>query len=198
MQIKRGRKRDDSVRISILTAMLELVEEGNSFARISVEQLARKAGVSKTTIYKWWPGKEAIFYDAFLHHASEALPVLECVAGNKREFYHQFISRTIEMRQFHRTPVARVIVGLAQEHPDIARQLYENHQRPRYEAMQVIFETWFKDNATKEDIAFFLEISFSLTYNFSAINTDDDIVALIRRLFRTVFPGEAGLDSDNP
>lgn len=198
VQIKRGRRRDDSVRISILTAMLTLVEDGVGFARINVEQLARQAGVSKTTIYKWWPGKEAIFCEAFLRHASEALPVLEYDAGNQRDFYAQFIARVIEMRKFHRTAVARVMIGLALEHPDIASQLNEKHQQPRYQAMRTIFESWFLEHATKEDIAFFLEMSFSLIYNFSAARSDEDIVALIRRLFRTVFPDYAELDLNYP
>lgn len=198
MQIKRGRKRDDSVRLSILSAMLQLVEEGNSFARISVEQLARQAGVSKTTIYKWWPGKEDIFCEAFLLHACEALPVLEYDAGNQRDFYAQFIIRTIEMRKFHRTPVARVMIGLALEHPEIANQLYEKHQQPRFHAMRKIFAGWFTDHATQEDITFFLKMSFSLIYNFSAANSDEEVVTLIRRLFRTVFPYYAELDLNHP
>jgi len=198
VEIKRGRKRDDSVRLLILTAMLELVAQGNSFARISVEQLAREAGVSKTTIYKWWPGKEEIFCEAFLHYASEALPILEYEAGSRHDFYTQFIARTIEMRQFHRTPVARVMIGLALEHPEIARKLYDQHQQPRFLAMRKIFEEWFKEHATKEDIAFFLEMSFSLIYNFSALNSDEDVVTLIRRLFRTVFPCYAELDLNHP
>ncbi|EAA7244509.1 TetR/AcrR family transcriptional regulator [Salmonella enterica] len=198
MQIKRGRKRDDSVRLSILAAILELVAQGNSFARISVEQLARQAGVSKTTIYKWWPGKEDIFCEAFLLHASETLPVLEYDAGNQRDFYAQFILRTLEMRKFHRAPIARVMIGLALEHPDIAKQLYEQHQQPRFQAMRKIFADWFTDHTTQEDITFFLKMSFSLIYNFSAANSDDEVVTLIRRLFRTVFPYYAELDLNHP
>ncbi|WP_133159300.1 TetR/AcrR family transcriptional regulator [Superficieibacter electus] len=198
MQIKRGRKRDDSVRVSILTAMLSLVEEGTSFARINVEQLARQAGVSKTTIYKWWPGKEDIFCEAFLRHASEALPILGYDAGNQHDFYAQFLGRIIEMRAFHRTAVARVMTGLALEHPQIAHQLNEKHQQPRFQAMRTIFETWFLERASKDDITFFLEMSFSLIYNFSATTRDEDVVSLIRRLFRTVFPHYAELDLNHP
>lgn len=198
MQIKRGRKRDDNVRMSILSAMLALVEEGNSFARISVEQLARQAGVSKTTIYKWWPGKEEIFCEAFLHYSSEALPILEYDAGNQHDFYSQFLTRTIEMRRFHRTAVARVMIGLALEHPDIAHQLYEKHQQPRLQAMLTIFESWFSERATKEDIILFLEMSFSLIYNYSTVHSDEHVITLIRQLFRTVFPGYAELDLNHP
>lgn len=77
-----------------------------------------------------------IFLRSLLLHAREALPVLEYDAGNQRDFYAQFILRTIEMRKFHRTPVARVMIGLALEHPEIANQLFEKHQQPRFLAMQ--------------------------------------------------------------
>lgn len=198
MQIKRGRKRDDSVRISILSAILTLIEEGTNFARINVEQLARQANVSKTTIYKWWPNKEAIFCEAFFIYAGKTLPILEYDADNPQDFYAQFILRTLEMRRFHRTAIARVMVGLATEHPDIAQQLHEKHEQPRYQAMQRIFETWFIAHSSKEEITFFLKMSFSLIYNFSAVYSDEDVVALIRQLFRTVFPHYAELDLNHP
>ncbi|WEF28035.1 TetR/AcrR family transcriptional regulator [Klebsiella aerogenes] len=198
MQIKRGRRRDDSVRLSILKAMLGLVEEGNSFARISIEQLARQASVSKTTIYKWWPGKEEIFCEAFLLHACEALPILEYHANDQHDFYAQFMIRTMEMRAFHRTPIARVMIGLALEHPEIAQQLYQKHQQPRFQTMQEIFTRWLTDHTTQEDITFFLKMSFSLIYNSSAANSDEEVVTLIRRLFRTVFPYYAELDLNHP
>nr|WP_230857834.1 TetR/AcrR family transcriptional regulator [Enterobacter mori] len=186
------------MKLSILKTMLTLVEEGNTYARISIEQLARQADVSKTTIYKWWPGKEDIFCEAFLLHASEVLPILEYDANNRRDFYAQFILRITEMRAFHRTPVARVMIGLALEHPEIATQLYENHQQPRFEAMKNIFSSWFTTPVTEEEITFFLKMSFSLIYNFTAANCDEEVVTLIRRLFRTVFPYYAELDLNHP
>ena len=59
-------------RQAILDATISLVnpEEGEaiSLQKLSIEQIAREAGVSKTTIYRWWPSKVAVVIDSFLEH----------------------------------------------------------------------------------------------------------------------------------
>jgi AcrR family transcriptional regulator len=44
-------------------------------AATSIDAVARDSNVSKMTIYKWWPSREALLIDAFLHHASLMLPL---------------------------------------------------------------------------------------------------------------------------
>ncbi len=71
---KRGRPRSAETQQSILTNAYELLlEEG--FAAVTVEKIAERAGVSKATIYKWWPNKAFVVMDGFLSAASARLPV---------------------------------------------------------------------------------------------------------------------------
>ncbi|NEA62081.1 TetR/AcrR family transcriptional regulator [Streptomyces sp. SID12488] len=42
---------------------MQLLEEGVPLADISIERVARTAGVGKATIYRRWPGKEELFVD---------------------------------------------------------------------------------------------------------------------------------------
>jgi AcrR family transcriptional regulator len=44
-------------------------------AAISIDAIALHSNVSKMTIYKWWPSREALLIDAFLDHASLMLPI---------------------------------------------------------------------------------------------------------------------------
>jgi AcrR family transcriptional regulator len=44
-------------------------------AATSIDAVARHSNVSKMTIYKWWPSREALLIDAFLNHASLMLPL---------------------------------------------------------------------------------------------------------------------------
>lgn len=39
-----------------------------SVQQLSIERIAREAGVSKTTIYRWWPSKAAVIIDTFLEN----------------------------------------------------------------------------------------------------------------------------------
>jgi AcrR family transcriptional regulator len=43
----------------------------------TIDAIARDSGVSKMTIYKWWPSREALLIDAFLRQASMLLPLPE-------------------------------------------------------------------------------------------------------------------------
>ncbi|MDP9862260.1 MULTISPECIES: TetR/AcrR family transcriptional regulator [Streptosporangium] len=52
---------------AILDATAELLSEVG-FDRMSVDQIARRASASKATIYRRWPGKEALVVDLVCNH----------------------------------------------------------------------------------------------------------------------------------
>ncbi|WP_067974038.1 TetR/AcrR family transcriptional regulator [Nocardiopsis trehalosi] len=58
-------RRSERSRRAILDATRDLVTE-LGYARISIEAIAARAGVGKQTIYRWWPSKGAVIFDAFL------------------------------------------------------------------------------------------------------------------------------------
>ncbi len=59
-----GRPRSEASRQAILTAAYELLQE-KSLPEITSAALAERAGVSKATLYRWWPSKEAIVLDGY-------------------------------------------------------------------------------------------------------------------------------------
>ena len=60
-----GARRSEASRRAILTAAFELVGEVG-YERLSIEGIAARAGVGKQTIYRWWPSKGVVLFDAFL------------------------------------------------------------------------------------------------------------------------------------
>lgn len=58
-------RRSERSRKAVLTAAADLVAEVG-FARLTIEAIAARAGVGKQTIYRWWPSKGAVVFDAFL------------------------------------------------------------------------------------------------------------------------------------
>ncbi|MEU5713372.1 MULTISPECIES: TetR/AcrR family transcriptional regulator [Streptomyces] len=59
----RGRPRSEAVEHAILEGVMKLLEEGVPLAELSIERVARTAGVGKATIYRRWSGKEELFVD---------------------------------------------------------------------------------------------------------------------------------------
>ncbi|WP_372731410.1 TetR/AcrR family transcriptional regulator [Novosphingobium sp.] len=62
-----GRPRSEATRRAILSATLELLGEG-SIQSITIEAIAKQAGVSKATIYRWWQSKASVVIDAFIEN----------------------------------------------------------------------------------------------------------------------------------
>lgn len=56
-----------------MRAAAELLGTGDS-RRITVDAIAKCAGVGKQTIYRWWPSKSAVLLDAMIHRAQEIAP----------------------------------------------------------------------------------------------------------------------------
>lgn len=66
--------RGPKVRRAVLAATLaELSEAG--YAALTVEAVARRAGVHKTTVYRRWPDREVLVIDALTNHVAAEVPL---------------------------------------------------------------------------------------------------------------------------
>ena len=65
---RRGRPRSIETTNAILESSYALMAT-TGLAATTIDAVARHSNVSKMTIYKWWPSREALLIDAFLHHA---------------------------------------------------------------------------------------------------------------------------------
>ena len=62
-----GRPRSEQSRRAILDAAYQAMGE-TGFSGLSIEGIARRAGTSKATVYRWWPSKAAVVLDAVQEH----------------------------------------------------------------------------------------------------------------------------------
>lgn len=127
----RGRRPADEVRADILTAAgALLLREG--MAAFTIEGVADAAGVSKTTIYKWWPSKGALALDGYFHAVEHTLtfPDTGDITADLSTQIRAFVRLVTE------TPAGRVIaelIGQAQTDPDLAKALQQRYTAPRRE-----------------------------------------------------------------
>jgi AcrR family transcriptional regulator len=71
-----GRPRSTAVQQAILQGTYLLMAT-KGLSATTYERVATATGVSKVTIYKWWPNREALLVDAFLEQARTFLPLPE-------------------------------------------------------------------------------------------------------------------------
>jgi AcrR family transcriptional regulator len=110
-----GRPRSEDARQAVLSAAIELMLEGGLRAA-SVDQIAERSGVSKTTIYKWWPNKVAVAVDAFYEELMSDSPVPD--TGSAATDF-QVLLRAV--MTFYASPLGTVyaqLIGESQFYPD--------------------------------------------------------------------------------
>lgn len=73
--------RSERVRLAVAEAVLALLEEGRP--GFSVAEVAERAGVHRTTVYRWWPTPAALLREALtLHTARLVVPDTGCWADD--------------------------------------------------------------------------------------------------------------------
>ncbi|MFI6813565.1 TetR/AcrR family transcriptional regulator [Nonomuraea sp. NPDC050328] len=135
-------RRSERSRTAILTAALELVQE-IGYAKLTVEAIAARAGVGKQTIYRWWPSKAAVMFDAFQRHNAAAqeqvvLPDTGDLAADLRLVLHETVA---EFNDPAFASAYRALNTEVQDDPVLAEQLLERLLRPALEAVKARLRT---------------------------------------------------------
>ena len=69
----RGRPRSEPARQAIVAAATDLML-ARGLSAVSMDAIAEQAGVSKATIYRWWPTKETLALDVLYEQLTEPCP----------------------------------------------------------------------------------------------------------------------------
>jgi AcrR family transcriptional regulator len=92
------------VRDSVLDATLRVLSEGG-LDRLTVADVAARAGVHETSIRRRWRTKENLICDALLNHSEQQLPVPD--TGSLREDLIAFAS---ELAAYNKTALGRALL----------------------------------------------------------------------------------------
>lgn len=133
----RGRPRSEESEEAILAATIQLLSE-KSLRDISMEEIARKAGVGKATIYKWWPNKAYVALDAFLKKTNRMIPMPD--TGSLRG---DILEQIRSLMVFYRSPAGHILgqfVAESQNDKEFASLLRERFLKPRRATAAIIFD----------------------------------------------------------
>jgi AcrR family transcriptional regulator len=158
----RGRPRSEKARKATLAAAIELLLEQGLYA-MNMDDVAARAGVSKATIYRWWPAKELLALDALATEWSVATPAAERDTGTLRG---DLLARFRPwLRQLSQQPFGRIIAGLiaeAQTDPTFATLYREHLVQPRRDATRLLLLRAVDRGEIPADTN--LEVSLDLLY----------------------------------
>jgi AcrR family transcriptional regulator len=126
---KRGRPRSEAARSAVLDATVELLTEGG-MAAVTMEAVAARAGVSKGTVYKWWPTRGAVALDAFMRSVTEALAFPD--SGDvETDMVSQVEVLLGLFRDTFAGPFLTALIGQAQTDPELGVAFLERWLNPR-------------------------------------------------------------------
>ncbi|AKJ11660.1 hypothetical protein ABB07_16940 [Streptomyces incarnatus] len=132
-----GRRRNEAARRAILDAALELLADADG-APVSVETIARAAGVGKQTLYRWWPSKGAVLLDALTDRAAQDVPAPD--TGSLRADLRELAVATFEAsRRPPSGPALRTLVREAARDPHLA-ELMRTFTESRRAAVRRVLE----------------------------------------------------------
>jgi len=199
----RGRHRSLEAEASILKAALYLLER-NPMRKVTADAIARRAGVSKATIYKWWPNKNMVALDAYLGGMTQRV-VMPDTGSAELDFRIQLKSVTT----FYKSPLGRLFcqfIAEGQSDPAFLAMFRDRFLTVRRDAARVMWQRGVSRGEIRREID--SEVVLDLVYGPMVFRllaghgdlNDDESDAMIAAIFgglrRPGTPSGANHDAD--
>ena len=158
---QRGRPRSERARKAILDAASELLL-ARGLSAVSMDAVAERAGVSKATIYRWWPTKETLALDALYTEWAAARPHPRDT-GSLRGDLLSLLRPWARLASSR--PYGRVVAALlteAQTDPVFAAEYRERFVEPRRQQAREIFRRAIERGEIPADTK--VEVALDLLY----------------------------------
>lgn len=155
---KIGRPRSEVSQEAILRATHELLNEKGA-AGMSVEAIAKRAKVGKTTIYRWWPSMADIVLELVLDDAKKkiAIPVAGTFEENLKEFLRQSMKAVRQWGGVH----LRFLMAHAQKDEAFRERFRENFiMQRRGVHKDMLRQSKFAESVSDQKIKFLMDMIF--------------------------------------
>ena len=185
-----GRPRNPEATASILRVALELGEE-LGFDGLTVEGIAARAGVAKTTIYRRWPNAWAIVMDAFLAEVTRTAPLQE--RATARESFAASMRLLARAYRGRQGKILRPLLGRAQVDANLREAVRKRWVEPRRQVAREIIRRGIESGDLRAglDTDVVLDALYGPFYHRLLAPYDDSAIsdAYVDLLVDTVFRG---------
>lgn len=144
-----GRPRRDDVDAAILDATIDELEE-HGYAAVSIEAVAARAGVAKTTVYRRWPSKDELVFDAISKLKG---PIPQVPGKGLRQDLMDLMERM--RRTWVNSRHGRVMRQLSAEgsrNPELYQAFRDRLVAPRQAAMFAVLQEGVEEGEIRADV----------------------------------------------
>jgi AcrR family transcriptional regulator len=134
---KAGRPRSEQSRQAILDATNKLLLH-SPVRDISIEAIAKKAGVGKTTLYRWWPNKVAVILES-ISGPMNVIPA-PVSGGSARDLLTKQLERFTRLSRGRGGKIVAELFAEAQGNPEMLTLFFQNFMLQHEEIIANIIE----------------------------------------------------------
>ncbi|SEL17315.1 TetR/AcrR family transcriptional regulator [Nonomuraea pusilla] len=145
-----GRPRSEKAERAIIEATLDLIGEGMGVSELSIEAIASRAGVGKTTIYRRWSNKEDLVVDA-LSTLKSPLPPLSGTSV-REDLIALLDAMRRESGQARSRCVMNIAMSESDRYPRLMERFFKRAIEPRREALRAVIERGIASGELRPDL----------------------------------------------
>jgi AcrR family transcriptional regulator len=136
----------------------------DGYGQVTMEGIAKRARVSKQTIYRWWPSTPAVLMEALNERAS-ALVTDRDLGSLERNLRH-FIRRTVAALHDGLAPLLAGLMAAAQSDPEFAVIFNDQFLERRRAALRELFDQALRrgEIVPGTDVDLLVEIAFGTVW----------------------------------
>src|SRR5215469_6224255 len=185
-----GRPRSEFARRAILHSTLRLLQR-IGFPELTMEAIAVDAGVSKATVYRWWPNKGSLVMDAFASSTESKLHFPD--TGSVYQDVSLQMQQGIAIFRSRRGKIVAAVLGAGQSDPALLEAFRTRFLRPR---RQEAYKTLRRGIERGElprglDLDLVLDILYGAIYMRFLIRHDELSAAYVNEVCELVLAGAA-------
>lgn len=132
----------------ILDAVIAALED-YEYGKLTIEEIAARAGVGKSTIYRWWKHKSDLVFEAF---KQETASVFELDYAQSLEF--NLKQQLLKLSHALNRPIGRALLVVLSEHREAAGAFFSQYLLPRREATRKLIQLAIQNGEIRADYPF--------------------------------------------
>lgn len=141
-------ERSSRRRLEIFKAVTDALEEVN-YHELTIEDIAARAGVGKTTIYRWWKNKPDLILETFKEYTMSIFELDP--AQNLEQNLIQQLSKLAEILQ---RPIGRAVLIAVANHREVGAEFFSDYLLPRREQMHGLIQQAIERGEIQKEYSF--------------------------------------------